>query len=415
MNKLKMIIDTFRTSNRSVLLLIGGQSISHLGDSIQIVALYWLVYTLTGSESLTSMIALANTLPVIILGFYSGAIVDRYDRRNIVIISDIIQAILYLIVPILYYTKLLRLWQLFVIIFLIGISRTFFYPALRSIIPSIVEKEQLATVNSINTIFSQGAQMIGPVFAGFLTYYIGSINLFILNSLTFIISVITIWKLAYKNTSIEDQSSEKEKNEKIFDTIIKGFKYVFKRKLVFYLILVFPLFTLISAGLTDIALLPYVKEIIKGTSIEYGLLQTCISIGVFLGGFLVIRLNKLDKFTMFLTGILMVGIDFFIFGLSSHLYISLALMIILGIAFVLLEICMVTLIQENVPDKMLGRVFGLWNVTGCAGDAISYIYIAGVLSIFSVKGAFILGGIILIIGCVTGSYIRIKGLVKEDL
>lgn len=410
-----MVIDTFKSSNRNVLLLVGGQSVSRLGDSIQMVALYWLIYTLTGSESLTSMVALVSILPVVILGFYSGAIVDRYDRRYIVIIADIIQASLYVLVPILYYTKLLQIWHLFVVIFLIGVSRTFFYPALRAILPSVVEKEQLATINSVYTICSQAANMIGPVLAGFLAFYIGSINLFVLNSLTFIVSVVTIWKLAYRNSALKNTSDEEEEDTKILETIVEGFKYVFRKKVIFYLILVFPLFTLISAGLTDIALLTYVKNVIKGTSIEYGLLQTCVSIGVFAGGFLTIRLHKWDKFTLFLTGILMVGLDFVIFGLSSHLYISLLLMVLLGVAFVLLEICMVTLIQENVPDNMLGRVFSLWNVMGSAGDAISYIYIAGVLSIFSVGGAFIVGGAILLVGYAVGMCVKSKGFGDDKM
>lgn len=414
MNKIKTAISTLRNTNRNVLLLIGGQSISRLGDSIQLVALFWLIYTLTGSESLTSMVALASTLPVVILGFYSGAIVDKYDRRTIIIISDIVQAVLYVIMPVLYYLKVLQIWHLFVIIFLIGISRTFFYPALRSILPSIVEKEQLATVNSVYTMCSQAARMIGPVLAGFLTYYIGSINLFVLNSLTFIVSVVTILRLTYRKDYTAGPAEEEEEELGIWLTIVEGFKYVLSKKVIFYLIITFPLFTLISAGLTDIALLTYVKEILRGTSIQYGLLQSCISVGVFLGGFMTIRLKSWNKFTLFLLGIFLVGLDFAAFGFNSVFAVSLGLMTLLGIAFVVLEICMVTLIQENVPDNMLGRVFSLWNIMGCGGDAISYIYIAGVLSIFSVGGAFILGGSVLLLGSLVGLFLKKRGFGRVE-
>ncbi|MEN8906580.1 MAG: MFS transporter [Clostridiales bacterium] len=408
MKKLKEFNIVLKKSNKSVLLLIGGQSISRLGDSIQLVDLFWLVYELTGSEGLTSMIALCNILPVVLLGFYCGAVVDKYNRKIILIFSDTVQSILYILVPVLYYMNLLKVQLLFIIIFIIGISRAFFYPTLRAILPSIVEKEHFASVNSVNTILTQAASMIGPVIAGFLTYYIGSINLFILNSLTFLVSIITILKLTFKNNQLKSASCKDSEDEKIITVIMKGFRYVYHKKMIFYLILIFPLFTIITAGLTDIALLPYVKKVLLGSSIEYGLLQTCISIGVFIGGFLTIKLTKWNKFTLFLSGIVIVGVDFILFGINSHIYFALLLMILLGLAFVLLEVCMVTLIQENVKENMLGRVFSLWSVMGTTGDAFSYMYIAGVLSIISVQESFILGGSILFIGGMIGFWQKFK-------
>ena len=124
--------------NRNIGFLWVGHLISHAGDAVYMIALPWLMLELTGSKSLTSLTAMSAYLPAVLFGLYAGVFIDRYNRKWIMIFSDILRALLVAMVPLALIFDFITPMLIGTITFLLATFATFFYPARDSFIPHIV-------------------------------------------------------------------------------------------------------------------------------------------------------------------------------------------------------------------------------------------------------------------------------------
>lgn len=136
--------------NKNFLSLWLGKVISQLGDKFYAIALAWWILQKTNSPSVMGFFLLVSVLPGLIFGFFAGTIVDRWNRKNVIIISDIIRGFLIIVVVCLSIFKLLQIWHVFTIGAAISFVTSFFDPAIQAIIPQIVTKERLNEANSMS-------------------------------------------------------------------------------------------------------------------------------------------------------------------------------------------------------------------------------------------------------------------------
>ena len=176
--------------NKNFRCLWAGHLISHAGDAVYMIALPWLMLELTGSKSLTSYIAMAAYLPAVLFGLIAGVLIDRYNRKWIMIFSDILRSLLVAIVPLALIFDFITPILIGVITFLLATFSTFFYPARDSLIPYIVTPEELPAANSAISISGQMAHLLGPLLAGLGISIIGLKHLFTADAISFIFSII---------------------------------------------------------------------------------------------------------------------------------------------------------------------------------------------------------------------------------
>ena len=172
--------------NRNFGLLWVGHLISHAGDAVYMIALPWLMLELTGSIILTSYVAMVAYLPAVLFGLVAGVSVDRYNRKWIMIFSDILRALLVAMVPLALIFDFITPMLIGIITFLLATFSTFFYPARDSFIPHIVSAAELPAANSAISISGQMSHLMGPLFAGLGISLFGLTHLFTADAVSFL-------------------------------------------------------------------------------------------------------------------------------------------------------------------------------------------------------------------------------------
>ncbi|HCT37142.1 MAG TPA: hypothetical protein DF292_08945, partial [Firmicutes bacterium] len=163
-------------------------TISRIGDSIDSLAIMWMVLELTGSTLLMGTVMVCNMLPNILLGPFAGVLADRLNRKRLMIISDIARGLLVTVLAFLFMTDHLAVWMIFVVTALTSVFETAQQPARMAVRPSLVRTEDLITSNSMHSFGENAAQMIGLACAGAIIATLGIGGALLIDFLTFVIS-----------------------------------------------------------------------------------------------------------------------------------------------------------------------------------------------------------------------------------
>ena len=151
--------------NRNLVLLWIGHIISHGGDAIYQIALPWLVLELTGSKTTTSLVAVSAYLPAVLFSLFSGVLVDRFDRRRVMMFSDGARMLLIALLAVYLLKGGTSPVVLGIIAFLVATFATLFYPARDALVPDLVTPDRLTTANAFISTSGQFAHLAGPVLA----------------------------------------------------------------------------------------------------------------------------------------------------------------------------------------------------------------------------------------------------------
>src|SRR3989440_5922338 len=181
--------------NRSFRMLWLGQVVSQMGDWFDTIAVYTIALTLTGSGRAVALIMVARFLPSVVMGPLSGVVADRFSRRAIMITADILRAVV--VLGFLFVRRPDQMWLVYVLtIFQLGFS-TFFEPAKKAAIPSIVSDRELLPANAILSVTWATMLTLGAALGGFVAGWFGTDTAFILDSLTFLASAMLIASVTF--------------------------------------------------------------------------------------------------------------------------------------------------------------------------------------------------------------------------
>ena len=175
---------------RNFALLWFGQLISMAGDWFLFIALPFYVYNLTGSTLATGAMFIAQLLPSLLLGSVAGVFVDRWDRRRVMIVSDVLRGLVLLLLLAVHSTDLL--WLIYLVAFAQSAVGQFFMPAKNAIIPRLVGGEDLIRANSLNATSDSLTRLIGPSLGGVMFAALGLSSVVIVDALSFFVSAIMI-------------------------------------------------------------------------------------------------------------------------------------------------------------------------------------------------------------------------------
>src|ERR1041385_1834632 len=177
-------------SNRAFRTLWLGQVVSQMGDWFDTIAVYTLALRLTNSSRSVALIMVARFLPSVVMGPLSGVVADRFSRRSIMILSDIIRAVV--VLGFLFVRRPDQMWLVYVLTVLQLAFSTFFEPAKTAVIPSIVSDRELVSANAIASVTWSAMLTLGAAIGGVVTGLFGTDVSFILDSLSFLLSAALI-------------------------------------------------------------------------------------------------------------------------------------------------------------------------------------------------------------------------------
>ena len=344
-----------------------GQIISQSGDSIYQIGLLWLTLELSGSESITGLVAMSAYLPAVLLALFTGVAADRWNRKTIMLSADALRALLVIAVPLAFYFGCLNPLFLALNAFAIAIAAAFFNPARDSIIPQIVPRQGLLQANSLIQTSWQFSLLLGPAAAGLLLSLVGKINLFLAVSIAYFISFIFILGIKPKIDAVKVPRKGFGLTE-----IKEGLVYVIRQPVILPLLLITIADNIFIMGPAIVGAPVFVQEELGLGVREYAGIQFCYAVGMLIGtaGLLAVG-DKFKKGQILLVGMVLDGITFAPLFFVKTYFAMVITIIVHSTAIPMLTVTRASLIQKIVPPNMTGRVFALVNMAVVGMSAVS--------------------------------------------
>ncbi len=339
---------------KNYLLLLIATVFSAPGYYVCLMGSEWLMLSITESRMFFGLLFLGAAIPRLLFMTYGGILADRYNKKSIILISDISRALLVLILLLLVVFNWINPWHLVIISVLFGISDAFAHPASSSLVASLLPKDLLQKGNGYLQMVNQISPILGPVIGGSLIVGLGFTGVYSVALIMLLIASITIWYVSIKG------NEEQTEQESMWNEFKSGLSYAkSSRLLVTIMGLSFVLNFLVTGPLAmGIPLL--VKDIYGENALGLTVLQVSLGVGALLGaaGMVIFKNNKKPGL-LSLTGLLGMSIFYILVGFSPTLFISALYLFIVGILLQLINIPIMTIIQTQTDPKYLGRVMSL--------------------------------------------------------
>ena len=388
-----MNLNTFRAfKSRNYRLYFTGQSISLLGTWMQKTAVSWVIYSQTHSKVMLGVSVFATLFPSAVFTSLGGVVSDRYNRYRVLLTTQILSMVQAILLTLVVYFKNYAIWEIIGLSVLLGIINGFDVPARQSLVYEMVDdKNDLSNAVALNSSMVNLSKLLGPAIAGIAIERLGEVVCFGLNALSFIavIGSLTLMKLS--------PYVAKEHTKNILSELREGFQYVKETPSIRFVILMLALIGLFVLPFTT--LMPiYAKDVFHGTASTFGLIDSAIGLGAFIGAIFLASLKPGANLSKIL------AINTFVFGcgliLFSHTtWYPLALFFIVIGAFGMMSQVTIsnTLIQTTVAPAMRGRVISLFVMAYTAMLPLGSLLVSSVSHYAGVQNTVLGEGVIAIL------------------
>jgi MFS family permease len=342
---------TFRAFGyRDYRLLWSGSFISSCGTWMQEVAQNWLIFDMTGSAFWLGLDAFLGDAPFILFSLLGGVVADRYDRRKILLASQVIQLTNAFILGGLVLFHRVEIWQILVLSFVTGVAQSFGGPAYQALVPTLVEKEDVPNAVSLQSTQFNLARVVGPLIAAVAFAKYGAPVCFGLNGLSFFVVIAAL--LLIRNRFVRKPG----RHPPVLHSLRESLSFIHRAPAMKALILLafagsflaFPLLTFLPV---------YAKAIFVLDVRAYGRFLTFFGLGAVLGAVAAARLGFATHKGVRAVGAQVVFAGCIVaFALSRNFALSCALLFLGGAALSVVFTMLMSLVQTIVADEMRGRV-----------------------------------------------------------
>ncbi|MEN6572098.1 MAG: MFS transporter [Anaerolineaceae bacterium] len=333
-----------------------GQLISVLTSSMSAFALSIWMYEKTQSATAMALMQVFFITPFLIMSPIAGVMVDRYNRKLMMAISDACSFVATAAVLILFASGNMQTWYLYLAEILYGVGNTFQWPAYSAAISTLVPKEQLGRANGLMSLLEGGPGVVAPMLAGAMLPLVGLTGILGLDVATFILALGALLMVVVPQPKISDEGTKEQGN--LLQQSLFGFKYIFKRPSLLALQgLLLGVNFFFGIGFAVIA--PMILGRTGNNSIIYGSVQSAQAIGAVAGGVIMSAWGGFKKrVNGFLLGMVIPGLfGMTIFGLGQGLPVWIPAAIMMSIAGPLCNGSNQAIWQSKVPQDLQGRVF----------------------------------------------------------
>ncbi|HFK1764679.1 MFS transporter [Bacillus wiedmannii] len=393
--------------NRNFLLLFLGRIFTNIGDSLYYVAAMWLVYKLSGNPFYSGLAGFLTLLPSA-LQFLTGPFVDRWAIKNTLIITQVLQCILILIIPITHYFDLLTVQLLLIIMPIVAFIEQFAYPAQSKALPLLLHKTQLLKGNSLFSFAYQGIDLICTTLSGILVALFGAITLYVIDSFTFAITALLFFllkmpKQAETNTSLS--------TKQYFSDLKEGFSIVFRSLMGVFLI--GSVVANFSIGMT-MAILPSYADSLGGVK-SYGFFLAAISAGSLIGALFSSWVGKRNVGRVSIISFATGAIFWFLSTIVPFQWLSIFLFGLAWIPIGATNILFATISQIVIPNQYIGRINSVMRSMGTVAMPFGSLIGGYAANVFSSQLIFALASIgIFFISLVWLLHPKLRALPKAD-
>lgn len=373
-----------------------------MGHWMQQIALQWLVYRTTGSAALLGVVAFANQAPILFIAPFSGVLADRFDRRKLLLTTQSFASLQALLLGILVLSGAFQIWHLVVLALMFGIVAGLDTPVRHSLFVNMVDnRSDLPNAIALNSFLMNSGRLIGPSIAGIVLIYVDEGYCFLFNALSYLGVVWVAWTLPKLNPPR--------------DVAISGFLQSLRDAAgyAWHQHRIRELLALIACtaffGSSYIVLMPvFARNVFAGGSETLGFLVGCAGFGAVMGtAYLasrgnVERLRKRLLYSSMLAGSALLGI-----GLSSWLWLSFALMVLLGFGIIVTAAGVNMILQSVVDDNIRGRVVSFYTMSFLGVVPFGSLAAGNLANVIGApRTAMLFGAACVLAGLILGSGLR---------
>lgn len=355
---------------------------------MQKVALQWIAYQLTHSALILGLIGVFQFTPVLLFALFAGVIIDRFPKREFLILTQTAQMILVFILTFLIYSGEIRYWHILILVFLQGVITSFDMPARHSFHIELVGKEDLVDAVGLNWTVANIARIIGPVLAGICLTFFGATICFLINGLSFIAPIICLCVIKTYRANI------RKKSESILFEILSGFNYIFSKRILLDAIIAMLIIGTLAMNV-DVFMPVFAKEVLNQGAGGYSLMFSSIGIGALLGSVLfTIKGKELTCKRMLLTSAVFLCLSLIILSFVRIYVIVLILLALIGF----FQNVFITIVNSTVQlystDEIRGRSMSIYTLVMSGTTPLGNLLTGIVMQNYGAKVVFLLCGVL---------------------
>jgi MFS family permease len=374
--------------HRDYRLLFAGQALSFFGAMLTYVAIPYQVYALTGSSLAVGLLSLAALIPLLVTAFIGGALADAVDRRRMLQFAE---AGLGVATALLFFNSLLdepKVWVLFVVTPLLAAMDGFQRPALDSMVPRLVSRDELTAAAALDSLRGEFGMIAGPAIGGILIATVGLPATYGIDVATYGASVVAL-------ALMRAMPPPPEAVPPSLRSIGEGFKYAWSRQelLGSYGVDMVAMFF----GM-PIALFPAIATQYGGAEV-LGLLYAAPAVGALIASLTsgwAARVHRHGVAIMWAAAAW--GLAIAVFGLVSNLLVALVFLGLAGAADMISGIFRGTLWNQTIPDRLRGRLAGIEQVSYSSGPLLGNLEAGVAAALFGVRASVVSGGVLCVVG-----------------
>lgn len=356
-------------AHRNYRIYTGGNGVSLIGWWLQRVAVGWLAWTLTHSGTWLGLVSLADFLPVLFLSPFAGVLADRRDRVWIIRITQLCGCAQASLLAVLVATDTITIELLFTLVLLLGIASGIAQPARLALIPSLIDRESLASALAINSVIFNLARFIGPAIAGVVIAEIGIATAFAANAVSYLAFQISLARLR----GLPPVPVGEPQNA--IRASVEAYAYASRHKGIGPMLLLFAMTAIGTRGFIE--LFPgFADSVFARGPQGLAMLTSTVGLGAICGGaWMVLRPAVAGLAAVVLGHTLMMSLAILAFTATDRFYIALPCVFVAGAAMTITGTGAQTLIQAAVDSRMRGRVMALYGMIFRAGPALGAVLI----------------------------------------
>ncbi len=347
--------------NYTFMLFFMGNIISLIGFGLNLIAVSWMVLEKTGSEYALGKILAAATMPGLILAVFAGVIIDKVNRKWLLVFLDIFR--MFVVIGFLYVLSYnqFQITFLYPVALMMGLGNSLFWPTAQAFVQELVDKEEYFNANKLLSASYQVGSIFGAGIGGFIVHIYNPLIALWINAFTYAISAILISLAPFERENF--QTFEK----KLFNSILKGFSYLKTRMDILILGVTTILSDVAIWGSMSVLTIAISKEIFQKGSLGYGIMDGLYGIGALIStivvGYLVSRIGNANYL---LICYIVASVMCLITPIMPNIYLAGIVYLVIGLHNNAARIIVRTIFMENIPNNIMGRVqtiFGVYTRT----------------------------------------------------
>jgi len=397
-------------SMKTFLMIWIGQVFSAVGTMAARFAIIWWIASLTGSATALATVAIMEQALPVLIGPFAGALVDRWDRKRVLIVSDGLIALASLVLAVLFWTNQIQVWHVYAVMLFRSLAFTFNFPAMGVVTALLVPEQHLTRVAGMNQMLQGGTNIIGPMLGALLLAVLPLHGIMLVDVVT---AAIAIAPLLFVFVPRPASSAQKQS---VLADVRDGARYV----------RAWPGLVILLAGAVlanflinpPFALMPLmVRNYFGGGAVQLGWMESALGLGIVAGGLgLSVWGGFKKKVWTMLVGVALSGAGLLVVGLApaTAILVAIAGMFVTGLSLAFVNGPMFALMQSAVAPEVQGRVFGLVGTLSGLAAPLGLAIAGPVADRIGIQPMYVICGVAFLAMAATFPFARPLMRIEED-